>query len=736
MEIQYVIINFIILLAILVIAGRKTVKRIFGDRLEKINKELDEAEELEKMETPVFEPYTEEVFDESVSEDVAKAQAVVEEKINSIKAFGEREYNEIHRTMIENARKELFSVMRENVIKLFSYEKYAEEIKALDGQVLDAILSQISLTNGDMAYLKHHDVLYVTLTSAFPLDKELVDKVDEATKKLLESVNGKTSLWVLEDSSLIGGLKLRIGDTVYDGTVSEELYQFEKNMNHEPIMDDDTVGLLIQEFTQKAEDFRPQIHKYQLGRVMTISDGICWMDGLADIMYGEVVEFECGERGMVLDIQQNRIGCVIFGEFEHIEAGSRVRRVGRIASVPVGESLLGRVVDALGNPIDALGYLPHEKRRPIEFKAPAILDRAPVNSPMHTGIKAIDALVPIGKGQRELIIGDRQTGKTAIAVDTIINQKGKNTICIYVAIGQKETLVAEIKEKLQSKGAMEYTTIIAVPASSSAALQYIAPFSGSAMAEYFMYEGKDVLIVFDDLSKHAVAYRELSLLLHRPSGREAYPGDIFYLHSRLLERAAHLSDDLGGGSITALPIIETLAGDISAYIPTNVISITDGQIFLDAELFNEGQRPAVNVGLSVSRVGGAAQNPVMKKVSSSLRTRLAQYRELAEFMQFGSDVDDATKATLEAGKRLTEALKQGRFLPIADEMQTILIFAVSEGYAKNVDVQDMERFEKELYKFFETEKASLALKVKTARKLDDTLREELNNALAEFVERF
>ncbi|MBR5246578.1 MAG: F0F1 ATP synthase subunit alpha [Clostridia bacterium] len=587
-----------------------------------------------------------------------------------------------------------------------------------------------------MAYLKHHDVLYVTLTSAFPLEKELVDKVDEATKKLLETVDGKTSLWVLEDSSLIGGLKFRIGDTVYDGTVSEELYQFEKSMNHAPIMDDDTVGRLIQEFTEKAEEFRPQIHKYQLGRVMTVSDGICWMDGLADIMYGEVVEFECGERGMVLDIQQNRIGCVIFGEFEHIEAGSRVRRVGRIASVPVGECLLGRVVDALGNPIDAMGYLPYKERRPIEFKAPAILDRAPVNSPMHTGIKAIDALVPIGKGQRELIIGDRQTGKTAIAVDTIINQKGKDTICIYVAIGQKETLVAEIREKLESKGAMEYTIIIAVPASSSAALQYIAPFSGSAMAEHFMYEGKDVLIVFDDLSKHAVAYRELSLLLHRPSGREAYPGDIFYLHSRLLERAAHLSDDLGGGSITALPIIETLAGDISAYIPTNVISITDGQIFLDSELFNEGQRPAINVGLSVSRVGGAAQNPVMKKVSSSLRTRLAQYRELAEFMQFGSDVDDATKATLDSGKRLTEALKQGRFVPIPDELQTILIFAVSEGYAKSVDVQDMERFEKELYNFFKTEKESLAVKVKNARKLDETLRDELDRALAEFLARF
>ncbi len=736
MEIQYVIINFIILVAIVVLAGRKTIKRIFGGRLEKINKALDEAEEIEKLEMPVFEPVSQEIIEDTDTEEVLKAKANVEEKINSIKAFGEREYSEIHRQMIEDARKELFSVMKENVVKLFSYEKYANEIKALDAQVVDAILADIRLTDGDMSYLKHHDVLYVTVTSAFPLEKELVDKIDKATTELLDSVGGKTSLWVLEDNTLIGGLKLRIGDTVYDGTVSEELYHFEKNMNHEPIMDDDTVSLLIQEFTQKAEEFRPKIHKYQLGRVISVSDGICWMDGLADIMYGEVVEFECGEKGMVLDIQQNRIGCVIFGEFAHIESYSRVRRVGRIASVPVGDALLGRVVDALGKPIDAMGYLPYEKRRPIEFKAPAILDRAPVNSPLHTGIKAIDALVPIGKGQRELIIGDRQTGKTAIAIDTIINQKGKNTICIYVAIGQKETLVAEIKEKLQAKGAMDYTTIIAVPASASAALQYIAPFSGAAMAEHFMYEGKDVLIVYDDLSKHAVAYRELSLLLHRPSGREAYPGDIFYLHSRLLERAAHLSDELGGGSITALPIIETLAGDISAYIPTNVISITDGQIFLDAELFNEGQRPAINVGLSVSRVGGAAQSPVMKKVSASLRTRLAQYRELAEFMQFGSDIDDATKATLEAGKRLTEALKQGRYSPIADELQTVLIYAVSEGYAKNVEVKDMERFEKELYRFFEAEKAELSLKVKSAKKLDDTLKTELNKALDEFIERF
>ena len=735
MEIQYVIINFLILVAVLVLVGRKTVKKIFGGRYERINSELDRAEEIEKMPMPVLQEFSADAFAVDCSEETEKAEGLVAEKIASINAFLEREKSEIHRDMIEEARKELFSVLKENVANLFSYEKYQNAIRELDRQVVDEILKKVALTPGDMAYLKQHDVLYVTLTSAYPLAKDIVDDVDRVTTKLLEEVGGKTSLWVLEDRELIGGLRLRIGDTVYDGTVAEELYQFGKNLSREPIMHDDTVGHLIQEFTEKAETFKPHIHKYQLGRVMTVSDGICWMDGLADIMYGEVVEFECGERGMVLDIQQNRIGCVIFGEFEHIESGSRVRRVGRIASVPVGDCLLGRVVDAMGNPIDAMGYLPYKETRPIEYKAPGILDRAPVNSPLHTGIKAIDALVPIGKGQRELIIGDRQTGKTAIAVDTIINQKGKDTICIYVAIGQKDTLVAEIKEKLEAHGAMEYTTIIAVPASASAALQYIAPFSGSAMAEYFMYAGKDVLIVYDDLSKHAVAYRELSLLLHRPSGREAYPGDIFYLHSRLLERAAHLSDELGGGSITALPIIETLAGDISAYIPTNVISITDGQIFLDAELFNAGQRPAINVGLSVSRVGGAAQTPSMKKVSSSLRTRLAQYRELAEFMQFGSDIDDETKKTLNSGRLLTEALRQPRYAPVEDCMQTILIFAVSEGYADGISPDETEKFEKKLYRYFKEEKSELLLKIKTAKKFDDELKNSLKEALGEFAAR-
>ncbi|MBQ7094904.1 MAG: F0F1 ATP synthase subunit alpha [Clostridia bacterium] len=586
-----------------------------------------------------------------------------------------------------------------------------------------------------MAYLKRHDVLYVTMISAHPLDEALVKRVDEATTALLETVGGKTSLWVLQEPSFIGGLRLRIGDTVYDGTVSEELYQFESGIKKEPISSEEAAKEVLAEFSQKACSVVPKIHVYQLGRVLQVSDGICWMDGLADIMYGEVVEFECGERGMVLDIQPDRIGCVIFGEYENIESGSKVRRVGRIAAVPVGESLLGRVVDAVGNPVDGMGHLSYSETRPIEHPAPGIPDRAPVGRPLHTGIKAIDALVPIGRGQRELIIGDRQTGKSAIALDAIINQKGKDTICIYVAIGQKETFVAEIKERLEQQGAMDYTIIVAANASGSAATQYIAPFSGTAMAEYFMYSGKDVLIIYDDLSKHAVAYRELSLLLHRPSGREAYPGDIFYLHSRLLERSAQLSEKFGGGSITALPIIETLAGDISAYIPTNVISITDGQIFLESELFHEGQRPAINVGLSVSRVGGAAQTKLMKQMASSLRTKLAQYRELADFTQLGTDVDEDTKKTLNAGAHLMEALKQGRYQPLEDWMQALLLFAVSEGYADDLSLEETAAFEQGLIAYFGKACVSIVERLKTGAKADQALLEEIRAAMASFSKR-
>ncbi len=735
MEIQYVIINFLILAAILFLLGRKTVISIFKNRYDRLNRELDEAEKILSSPSPSFDDKEAEEKDCAEDYEVAQARAAAEAKISQLKSFEERECREIHREMIEDARRELFEILKKNTAELFSKEPCLSRIRAIESDIVDSILSRIKLTNGDMSYLKHSEVLYVTLTSAFPLPKELVERVDAATSELLDTVNGKTSLWVLEDPTLIGGLKLRIGDTVYDGTVVEEFYHFNRRLNREPILDSDASDTLLKEFMEKAENYQPQIYEYQLGRVMTVSDGICWMDGLADIMYGEVIEFECGERGMVLDIQQNRIGCVIFGSYEHIESGTRVRRIGRIATVPVGEALLGRIVDARGRAIDGEGYLPAKERRPIEFKAPAILERACVDSPLNTGIKAIDALVPIGKGQRELIIGDRQTGKTAIAIDTIINQKGKGTICIYVAIGQKETLVAEIREKLKAHGAFDYTTIVSAPASESAALQYIAPFAASAMAEYFMYSGKDVLIVYDDLSKHAVAYRELSLLLHRPSGREAYPGDIFYLHSRLLERAAHLSKELGGGSITALPIVETQAGDISAYIPTNVISITDGQIFLDAELFHEGQRPAINVGLSVSRVGGAAQSPLMKQVSASLRTRLAQYRELADFMQFGSDIDDATKKALLSGRMLMEALKQPRYNPTPDFMQAVLIFAVSEGYADDIEPSSMDRFERELYEYMQTQCAELCGKLKSGSKMNAQLKSELKAALDVFVKR-
>ena len=736
MKIQYVIINFLILIGLLYVFCRKMIVNIFRSRREKILAELEEAERIENIKEPQKPDMNFESTLSCENGSIAEEMALSQAKIEQIKLFGQRECNEIHRIMIEKTKNQFFATMESGVKKVFSEEPFLSKIREKENDIVDLILGMIKLTAGDMAYLKHHDVLYVTLTSAYPLPSELVEKIDNATCTLLDTVNGKTSLWVREDPELIGGLRLRIGDTVYDGTVAEQLYHYKKSINREPITTDEAAKEVLEEFRNKAEIFKPKIHVYQLGRVMQVSDGICWMDGLADIMYGEVVEFDCGERGMVLDIQPDRIGCVIFGEYENIESGSRVRRVGRIASVPVGESLLGRVVDAVGNPIDGEGHLYYTEKRLIECKAPGILNRAPVNRPLHTGIKAIDALVPIGKGQRELIIGDRQTGKSSIAIDTIINQKGKDTVCIYVAIGQKETTIAEIKEKLTQHGAMEYTTIVAANASGSAATQYIAPFSGTAMAEYFMYHGKDVLIIYDDLSKHAVAYRELSLLLHRPSGREAYPGDIFYLHSRLLERSAQLSEEFGGGSITALPIIETLAGDISAYIPTNVISITDGQIFLESELFHEGQRPAVNVGLSVSRVGGSAQTKLMKQMSSSLRTKLAQYRELADFTQFGTDVDEQTRRTLDSGERLSEILKQGRFCPLDDWKQALLLFAVSEGFADNVEVGNLPLFEKELFPFFEEKHSDLTDKLKSGAKADSELLESIGQALGEFVERF
>jgi len=446
----------------------------------------------------------------------------------------------------------------------------------------------------------------------------------------------------------------------------------------------------------EIENYKSSLDISNTGTVLEVGDGIARIYGLSDAMAGELLEFENGTIGMALNLEESNIGAVIFGKTQGIKEGSIVKGLGKVAEVPAGNELLGRVVDALGNPIDGKGSITADKYMPIERQASGIIARKPVTQPMQTGIKAIDGMFPIGKGQRELIIGDRQTGKTAIAIDAIINQKNNDVLCIYVAIGQKRSTVAQIYKKLEEAGALEYTIIVAATASESAPLQYLAPYSGVAMGEYFMDQGKDVLIVYDDLSKHAVSYREMSLLLKRPPGREAYPGDVFYLHSRLLERAAKLSDKLGGGSITALPIVETQAGDISAYIPTNVISITDGQIFLETDLFNSGFRPAINAGVSVSRVGGAAQVKAMKQVASKVKLELAQYNELLAFTQFGSDLDKATRDQLNRGSKIMEVLKQPQYSPYRVEEQVISFYCVTNGYFDNVPNEKLRTFEKDL----------------------------------------
>ncbi len=731
MEYLYAVINFLIVAGLVFLFGHKPILSLFRERRIRIGKELDEAERLESLPPPqpVCDPEARLDAAALAAPQISRIRSETKTKLEKITRNGQEKRREMRREMLSDVHRHMVEAMMAYAARQLSSEPFVSQLRLREADMIRQILSELTLTPGDIAYLKTHDVLYVTLTSAYPLPDDLVRQVRTFTDCMLAAVNGKTSFWVRVDPALIGGLSLRIGDTVYDCTMSEQLYQLQRKADKDMISGNESLEDIVQGLENDIHKTTKPIYTYQLGRVLTVSDGICWMDGLADIMYGEVVEFACGEQGMVLDIQQNRIGCVIYGDYSHIESGSRVRRVGRIASVPVGEALLGRVVDPLGHAIDGKGRIRTAERRPIEYSAPTIPDRASVCQPLHTGIKAVDAMIPIGKGQRELIIGDRQTGKTAIAIDAIVNQKGKNVICIYVAIGQKDSTVADIYTKLDKYGAMSYTTIVCAPASASASLQYMAPFSGTAMGEYFMYAGRDVLIAYDDLSKHAVAYRELSLLLHRPSGREAYPGDIFYLHARLLERSAKLSDDMGGGSMTALPVIETQAGDISSYVPTNLISITDGQIFLDAELFYGGQRPAVNVGLSVSRVGSAAQTKLMKQVSSSLRMKLAQYRELSGFSQFGTDVDADTRQVLDVGARMMAVLKQGRYAPLDDWKQALIILAVSEGFADTVALDELERFECALYPFIETRYAPLKDILSSGRKLDDASLAQLREAL-------
>ncbi len=484
---------------------------------------------------------------------------------------------------------------------------------------------------------------------------------------------------------------------------------------------------------KQIEDYQAKADIYETGTVIHVGDGIARIYGLANAMSNELLEFPGGIMGMALNLEEDSIGCVILGPYQGIHEGDVVKRTGRVAEVPVGPALLGRVVNSLGQPMDNNGEIKTEHYRNIEFAAPGVIARHEVNVPLQTGLKSIDSLVPIGRGQRELIIGDRQTGKTALAIDTIINQKGQDVVCIYVAIGQKASTVASVVQKLKDYDVMDYCIVVAATASEPAPLLYIAPYAGAAMGEYFMYQGKDVLIIYDDLSKQATAYRELSLLLRRPPGREAYPGDVFYLHSRLLERSACLSEELGGGTMTALPIIETQAGDISAYIPTNVISITDGQIFLESDLFNAGFRPAINIGLSVSRVGGKAQTKAMKQVSGSLRIDLAQYRELAAFSQFGSDLDHATQNTLDRGAKMMEILKQDQYVPLSiEEEVVVLFFATKNDYLKDIDVQDVAQAGQDLLSFMHDFYPELLNRICAEKKLSAEVEAELDKAILAF----
>ena len=518
-----------------------------------------------------------------------------------------------------------------------------------------------------------------------------------------------------KDESVRDGFRIEVGtsvyrwqlDQIYDWSAAGKSRQLKEQVAQAVRSHGDVMPLV----RQTIRGFEPAPHADEVGAVLTVGDGIATVSGLAGAEYGEILLFDGGLKGMILDLRESEIGCVIFGDDSEIVEGSMVRRTGKVAGTPVGEGFLGRVVNALGEPIDDAGEIAAEDYYPVEAPAPGIIDRQPVDQPLETGILTIDSMFPIGRGQRELIIGDRQTGKTAIALDTILNQKGKNIVCIYVAIGQKASSVAQLVETLRRRDAMDYTIVMAATASDSATLQYIAPYAGCALGEYFMRRGRDVLIVYDDLSKHAVAYRALSLLLERSPGREAYPGDVFYLHSRLLERSAHLSDVLGGGSMTALPIVETQAGDVSAYIPTNIISITDGQIFLESSLFHAGQRPAVNVGLSVSRVGGAAQTQAMKKASGTLRLDLAQYREMEVFMQFSSDLDDTTKRQLHYGQGLMRLLRQEQYHPYSQHQQVILLTAALDHAFAGVPVADTAKTARVLLDMAETTLPELCQKI-------------------------
>lgn len=562
--------------------------------------------------------------------------------------------------------------------------------------------------------------LTATLLCVTPPD----ERQEQGIRAFLQKKYGEdVALTIQQDSSLKSGFQLHVGSEVYDWSAKGRMEQFRQQV--EQVVAKNTRKDIIPLLRSSIDEFRLLAKSSEVGTVKSIGDGIAVVEGLEHAAYGEILMFDNGIKGMVQDLRRNETGCILFDNADDISAGSKVARTGKTAGVPVGDAFLGRVVDALGRPIDGGDAIPADGYRPVEEPAPGIIDRQSVDTPMETGLLSIDAMFPIGRGQRELIIGDRQTGKTAIALDAMLNQKGKNVICVYVAIGQKASSVAQLVENLRKRDAMDYCVVVSATAGEADTMQYIAPYAGCAMAEYYMHKGRDVLIVYDDLSKHAIAYRAMSLLLERAPGREAYPGDVFYLHSRLLERSAHLSDKLGGGSMTALPIVETQAGDVSAYIPTNIISITDGQIFLESDLFFAGQRPAVNVGLSVSRVGGAAQTKATKKATGSLRLDLAQYREMEVFTQFSSDLDDSTKEQLHYGQGLMRILRQKQYHPLSMHQQVIVLVCAMGHVLSKVAVKDVTDFRDALLDHFEQEHSDLCRSLEDEKVLTDDMKQEI-----------
>lgn len=562
--------------------------------------------------------------------------------------------------------------------------------------------------------------LTATLLCVTPPDEHQ----EQGIRAFLQKKYGEdVALTIQQDSSLKSGFQLHVGSEVYDWSAKGRMEQFRQQV--EQLVAKNTRKDIIPLLRSSIDEFRLLAKSSEVGTVKSIGDGIAVVEGLEHAAYGEILMFDNGIKGMVQDLRRNETGCILFDNADDISAGSKVARTGKTAGVPVGDAFLGRVVDALGRPIDGGEAIPADGYRPVEEPAPGIIDRQSVDTPMETGLLSIDAMFPIGRGQRELIIGDRQTGKTAIALDAMLNQKGKNVICVYVAIGQKASSVAQLVENLRKRDAMDYCVVVSATAGEADTMQYIAPYAGCAMAEYYMHKGRDVLIVYDDLSKHAIAYRAMILLLERAPGREAYPGDVFYLHSRLLERSAHLSDKLGGGSMTALPIVETQAGDVSAYIPTNIISITDGQIFLESDLFFAGQRPAVNVGLSVSRVGGAAQTKATKKATGSLRLDLAQYREMEVFTQFSSDLDDSTKEQLHYGQGLMRILRQKQYHPLSMHQQVIVLVCAMGHVLSKVAVKDVTDFRDALLDHFEQEHSDLCRSLEDEKVLTDDMKQEI-----------